>query len=242
MSLCQQLLSIDVGGNKLTRKIPTWIGQLYGMFFLNLRGNKLHGSIPPEICNLTNIQVLDLLINNLSSVIPYCFDNFAFLDSTKNMPFIIPSFGQSSVHENGFSSFQWKGQEFEYNRGNIVLLKLIDFSSNGLTGNIPKSFSTMRGLRSLNLSRNSLTGYIIPDIGKMELLDSLDLSHNQLAGQIPTSLAEIDTLGVLDLSNNNLSGKIPTGTQLQSFNTSAYADNDGLCGDPLPKCPDESSF
>ncbi|XP_047945274.1 receptor-like protein EIX2 [Salvia hispanica] len=153
------------------------------------------------------------------------------------MPFIIPSFGQSSVHENGFSSFQWKGQEFEYNRGNIVLLKLIDFSSNGLTGNIPKSFSTMRGLRSLNLSRNSLTGYIIPDIGKMEVLDSLDLSHNQLSSKIPISLAGIHTLGYLDLSNNSLSGKIPTGTQLQSFNASYYAGNDGLCGDPLPKCP-----
>ncbi|KAG6404918.1 hypothetical protein SASPL_132495 [Salvia splendens] len=239
LSLCRQLLSIDVGGNKLTGEIPASIGQLHGMFFLNLRGNKLHGGIPPQICNLTNIQVLDLSINNLSSVIPDCFNNFTFLDSTKSMPFVIPSFGRP-VHENGYSSFQWKGREIEYNRGNIVLLKLVDFSSNGLTGNIPKSFSTMTGLRSLNLSRNSLTGYIIPDIGKMELLDSLDLSHNQLSGQIPTSLAEIHTLGVLDLSNNNLSGKIPTGTQLQSFNASAYADNDGLCGDPLPKCPGDS--
>ncbi|XP_047965280.1 receptor-like protein EIX2 [Salvia hispanica] len=74
----------------------------------------------------------------------------------------------------------------------------------------------------------------------MDMLDFLDLSHNQLSGKIPTSLAEIHTLGFLDLSNNNLSGKIPTGTQLQSFNASAYADNDGLCGDPLPKCPGDS--
>ncbi|XP_047949627.1 receptor-like protein EIX2 [Salvia hispanica] len=96
-----------------------------------------------------------------------------------------------------------------------------------------------KGLRSLNLSRNSLTGYIIPDIGKMEMLESLDLSHNQLSGEIPTSLAQIHTLSVLDLSNNNLSGKIPTGTQLLSFNPSAYAENDGLCGDPMPKCPED---
>ncbi|XP_042005953.1 receptor-like protein EIX2 [Salvia splendens] len=74
----------------------------------------------------------------------------------------------------------------------------------------------------------------------MKMLDSLDLSHNQLSGEIPTSLAEIHTLGVLDLSNNNLLGKIPTSTQLQSFNASTYAGNDGLCGDPLPLCPEDS--
>ena len=115
------------------------------------------------------------------------------------------------------------------------LLKLINFSSNRLVGNIPKSFSTMRGLISLNLSRNSLTGYINPDIGNMEVLESLDLSQNQLSGKIPTSLAKINTLSFLDLSNNSLSGKVPTSTQLQSFNASSYAGN-GLCSDPLPKC------
>ena len=98
----------------------------------------------------------------------------------------------------------------------------------------------MRGSTSLNLSRNSLSGHIIPDIGKMDMLDSLDLSYNLFSGKIPTSLTQIYSLGFLDLSNNNLSGKIPTSTQLQSFNASTYAENDGLCGDPLLKCPEDS--
>ncbi|XP_042010577.1 receptor-like protein EIX2 [Salvia splendens] len=74
----------------------------------------------------------------------------------------------------------------------------------------------------------------------MEKLDSLDLSHNRLSGKIPVSLTKIYTLGVLDLSNNKLSGKIPTSTQLQSFNASAYDGNDGLCGNPLPMCIEDS--
>ena len=219
------------------------------MQILNLRGNKLHGSIPEEICNLTNIQVLDMSLNNLSWIIPDCFDNFNILSSkfALNPSIYGKFFGQIdakidgyavsngecfgigdcvTINANkryGYSSFQWKGKESEYWE-NLRLLKLVDVSSNRLIGNIPKSFSTMKGLRSLNLSRNSLNGYIIPDIGKMEMLESLDLSHNQLSGEIPTSLAQIHTLGVLDLSNNNLSGKIPTGTQLQSFNPSAYAE------------------
>ncbi|KAL1555658.1 receptor-like protein EIX1 [Salvia divinorum] len=244
MRLCQNLILIDLGGNMLTGEIPIWIDQLDGVKILNLRGNKLHGSIPTKICNITvYIDVLDLSLNNLSSIIPDCFNNFSALASKDPTGFYTSLFAPTdningSKHY-GYSSFQWKGKESEY-WDNLEFLKLIDFSSNRLTGNIPKSFSSMRGLRSLNLSRNSLTGYIIPDIGKMEMLDSLDLSHNQLSGNIPTSLARIYTLGFLDLSNNNLSGKIPTGTQLQSFNASAYAKNDGLCGNPLPKCPGES--
>ncbi|KAL1555666.1 receptor-like protein EIX2 [Salvia divinorum] len=233
---CQELSLLDVGGNKLTGEIPTWIGRLYQMQFLNFRGNKLHGSVPPKICNLTNIHVLDLSINNLSSIIPDCFNNFTGLASEDAAYAGTITFGANGDIDYEYSSFQWKGKVSEY-RKNLGLLKLIDLSSNRLVGNIPKSFSNMSHLRSLNLSRNSLTGHIIPDIGRMEMLDSLDLSHNQLSGKIPTSLAEIHTLGVLDLSNNNLSGQIPTGTQLQSFNASAYADNDGLCGDPLPICP-----
>ncbi|KAL1555495.1 receptor-like protein EIX1 [Salvia divinorum] len=245
LKLCQELRLIDVGGNKLTGEIPTWIGQMHNMQFLNLRGNKLHGSIPPEVCHLTNIQVLDLSINNLFSIIPDCFNNFTVLASKKTTnyldPFLFaPTYPYSTIVNKhyGYSSFQWKGKESECEE-NLNLLKLIDFSSNRLIGNIPKSFSYMKGLKSLNLSRNSLTGYIIPDIGKLEMLDSLDLSHNQFSGQIPTSLAEIYSLGFLDLSNNNLSGKIPTGTQLQSFKASTYAGKDGLCGDPLPKCPED---
>ncbi|KAL1556246.1 receptor-like protein EIX1 [Salvia divinorum] len=242
LRLCQGLRLIDVGGNKLTGEIPTWIGQLHEMQFVNLRRNKLQGSIPPEICNLTRIQVLDLSINNLSSIIPDCFNNFAILAS-KNVTYVTSVTFATSYDINGneqyqYSSFQWKGKESEYSK-NLHLLKLIDFSSNRLTGNIPKSFSNMRNLNSLNLSRNSLTGYIIPDIGKMETVNSLNLSQNQLSGKIPTRLAQIHALGVLDLSNNNLSGKIPSGTQLQSFIASAYAGNDGLCGNPLPKCPED---
>ncbi|KAL1555568.1 receptor-like protein EIX1 [Salvia divinorum] len=245
LRLCQKLRFIDVGGNMLTGEIPTWIGQMRKMQFLNLRGNKLHGCIPHEICNLTSIQVLDLSINNLSSIIPDCFNNFTILASENTTltyvdPYVLGICPYTNNEHYGYSSFQWKGHESEYKK-NLGLLKLIDFSCNRLTGSIPKSFSTMRGLTSLNLSRNSLSGHIIPDIGNMEMLDSLDLSYNQLSGKIPTSLSQIYTLGFLDLSSNNLSGKIPTSTQLQSFNASTYAGNgDGLCGDPLPKCPGDS--
>ncbi|GKV30350.1 hypothetical protein SLEP1_g39167 [Rubroshorea leprosula] len=46
-------------------------------------------------------------------------------------------------------------------------------------------------------------------------------------------------LGVLDLPYNNFSGGIPSGTQIDTFNASAFAGNSPLCGHPLtPTCPD----
>lgn len=112
-----------------------------------------------------------------------------------------------------------------------------------LGGEIPREITRLHVLVSLNLSRNNLSGEIPAKIGDMKSLDVLDLSSNHLFGQIPQSLAMMDRLGVLDLSKNNLWGKIPTSTQLQSHNASAYMDNPGLCGDPLPrKCPGEEQF
>ncbi|XP_057792810.1 receptor-like protein EIX2 [Salvia miltiorrhiza] len=251
LRLCQKLRLLDVGGNELRGEIPTWIGDLYNMQFLNLHGNKLHRSIPPQICNLTRIRILDLSMNYLSGKIPDCFNNFTTL-AQKNTILVnvwfgfhygfqyngnLPNKKIQSIYE--YSAIQWKGQESEYTH-NLRLLKLIDFSSNSLTGNIPKSFSSMLGLISLNLSRNSLTGNIIRDIGEMEMLECLDLSHNQFSGELPTSLAQLQFLAALDLSNNDLFGKIPTSTQLQSFNASAYAENGGLCGPPLASCPEDS--
>ncbi|XP_057792811.1 receptor-like protein EIX1 [Salvia miltiorrhiza] len=251
LRLCQEMELIDVGGNELTGEIPTWIGDLDNMAFLNLHGNKLHGNIPPQICNLTHIRILDLSMNYLSGKIPDCFNNFTTLAQKNTILdnwlgyFLWFKYNGNLPNEEirpvyQYSAIQWKGQESKY-RKNLRFLKLIDFSSNSLTGNIPKSFSSMLGLISLNLSRNSLTGNIIGDIGEMEMLECLDLSHNQFSGELPTSLAQLQYLAVLDLSNNDLFGKIPTSTQLQSFNASAYDENDGLCGPPLPAlCPEDS--
>ncbi|CAI9774195.1 unnamed protein product [Fraxinus pennsylvanica] len=245
---CTWLRMLDVGGNKLTGTIPEWIGtHLTSLTVLSLRFNKFHGNIDPTICYLTNIQVLDLSRNNISGEIPQCFNYFTSLVQK-----------YSSMEGNSFYKFwtsfyhfyldtyvdnalvQWKGQEKEYRK--LGLLRGIDLSSNKLVGNIPHQFSDLRALVFLNLSRNHLTGNIISSIGQMEMLEWLDLSRNKLSGKIPSSLAELHFLSVLDLSYNNLTGMIPLGTQLQSFNTSAYAGNSQLCGLPLAECPRDSPY
>ncbi|CAI9782626.1 unnamed protein product [Fraxinus pennsylvanica] len=241
---CTQLRKLDVGGNKLTGTIPAWIGtHLKNLAVLSLRFNSFHGSIPTTICHLTDIHVLDLSRNDISGKIPRCLNNFTSLVQNDGSTILdynptLVDYGEPSDDDDN-ALVQWKGQESEYKR--LRYLKGIDLSSNKLFGTIPQAISNLRGLVFINLSRNHLTGNIISSIGQLDTLEYLDLSRNQLSGEIPNGLANLHFLSVLDLSYNNLTGKIPLSTQLQSFDSSVYAGNNQLCGDPLAECPPDPS-
>ncbi|GLT45971.1 hypothetical protein SLA2020_197640 [Shorea laevis] len=127
----------------------------------------------------------------------------------------------------------WKGMECDYEDGNLESLRIINLSSNKLTGEIPVKISSLSGLHQLNLSRNHLTGRIPSDIGQIRQLESLDLSQNQLSGQLPWSMSHLNFLNTLNLSYNNFSGRIPLSTQMQTFDASAFVGNPELCGLPL---------
>ncbi|CAN6711041.1 unnamed protein product [Malus baccata var. baccata] len=240
---CTSLVVLDLADNQLSGSIPKWLGASFqNLVILMLSSNHFNGSLPLQLCDLIHIQILDVSVNNISGGIPNCLKKLTTLAQKGNSSLIVGHYfgvytdlhsGREEIYEDD-EIFIWKGSMQVY-RNTLGLVRSIDFSSNRLTGEIPREISHLVGLVSLNLSRNQLTGQITPDIGKLESLDSLDLSRNHIDGRIPTSLARISRLGVLDLSHNNLIGKIPTGTQLQSFDPSFYAGNPQLCGPPLQK-------
>nr|GMC88334.1 receptor-like protein 12 isoform X1 [Ipomoea batatas] len=238
---CTSLKVMDFGGNEFAGKIPSWIGRsLTNLLIVSLRHNKFYGEVPSSICQLNSILILDLSKNILIGEIPHCFYNFTYLmKNSRSIGNTVEFLNENSTERFNFYIenilIQWKNQDREYKK-QLGLLKSIDLSSNQLIGNIPEELSSLKGLISLNLSKNHLIGKIFPTIYQLENLEVLDLSRNQLSGEIPIGLARLNYLAVLDLSSNFLSGKIPTGTQLQSFDVSSYAENIGLCGDPLPKC------
>ncbi|KAK1364350.1 receptor-like protein EIX2 [Heracleum sosnowskyi] len=241
---CRSIGFIDFGLNNLSGVIPTWIGEdLPQLYALILKSNRFGGSMPSEMCHLSNLHFLDLSINRISGSIPSCFENItSMIEKGTEAAEHIYSSNDLSAPPSRYSYFddvlaRWKGQEFEYGR-NFAYLKMIDLSTNELTGEIPLSITRLLELKGLNLSRNRLQGKVPAEIGQLKALECLDLSTNEFSGEIPQSMSGLNFLAYLDVSNNNFSGRIPSGTQLQGFNISTYEGNTGLCGKPLTKtCP-----
>ncbi|XP_050289836.1 receptor-like protein EIX2 [Quercus robur] len=229
------IVSIDFGGNRLSRNLPSWIES--NIFMLRLRSNLFSGIIPRKWCNLYKLRILDLAQNNLCGGIPDCFNNFTAMVDHNN-------FGYKPVENYTEKAYiVTKGREYEYGR-TLQFVTYIDLSGNSLTGEIPIQITSLTRLGMLNLSINHLIGSIPKNIGNMRWLETLDLSNNSLFGPIPGSMSLLTSLVHLNLSFNNLIGRIPSGNQLQTLiDATIYKGNPLLCGSPLStKCQgDETS-
>ena len=86
------------------------------------------------------------------------------------------------------------------------------------------------------MSHNQLTGPIPKSFSNLTQLESLDLSHNKLSGEIPSTLIDMNSLAIFNVSHNNLSSKLPNfKAQFGTFGKSIYERNSFLCGPPLEK-------
>lgn len=120
--------------------------------------------------------------------------------------------------------------------GDLPYLQMLDMNRlPNLVGPIPSSIGKLTRLTFLRLKSNGLSGALPTSLGQLKQLTFLDLSFNKFSGSLPAGLTQLN-LDALDVSHNNLCGQIPQGGKLQSFDSSAYANNKCLCGAPLPAC------
>ncbi|XP_072999593.1 uncharacterized protein [Typha latifolia] len=197
ISNASNLVEFDVEQNSFSGVVPSKLGNLRYLYWLNLDENNLEANKISDwdfLTSLTNCSLLETLLlefNRFGSVLPA---------SIANLSSIMTTF---AIGWNQISGTIPAGI------GNLVNLTVLGLNDNQLTGRLPSTIGRLKDLHTLSLAGNRLTGQIPSSIGNLTLLNLLYLDSNEFSGSIPASLGQCKSLEELNISQNNLSGAIP---------------------------------
>lgn len=239
---CVMLEGLDLTNNELTDVFPSWLGTLPELKLLLLHDNRFYGEIgrPKKETDFPKLCVIDLSYNNFTGKLPA--DYLSIWSAMKeanvnNSEYMTAQTSFLMLNEMlplsyGFSITITNKGVGRYYQAILEEFAVIDLSSNRFEGEIPELIGNLQALHLLNLSNNFLTGVIPPSYGNLTELESLDFSQNQLRGESPHQLVQLTFLSSFNVSYNNLTGPIPHGNQLNTFDSTSYEGNPGLCGKP----------
>jgi len=103
-------------------------------------------------------------------------------------------------------------------------LKMIQLTSNNLSGGFPANLFELRNLETIDLQDNLLSGPLPNEFSDLPYLTNLNIDHNQFSGTLP-SFKNSTSLTRIDLGYNSFTGTIPTNfLQGLSRKQSVYVD------------------
>ncbi|KAJ6806520.1 putative leucine-rich repeat receptor-like protein kinase [Iris pallida] len=183
-----QVKLLDISKNAIYGRLPINFFSFVSLDSLILRSNYFYGSLPTNFS--PNVTFLDLADNLFSGTI-----DPAIGESMPNL-WLLSLSGNKLYGDVPSSLCQLQ---------NVLV---IDLARNLFSGELPNCWK--HDLRVLDLSSNNLSGGIPDTIGSLSSLEALHLSNNSLSGEIPSSLQGCTRLAILDLSQNKFTGKVPT--------------------------------
>ena len=220
--------------------IPSFLGSIGSLRYLDLSGANFSGLIPHQLGNLSSLRVLDLANNpnlyadNLRwmshfSSIQYLDLNSIDLHREVDWLQIMSKF--SSLLELHLSFCQLDSLKPFLGFVNHTSLQVLDLSYNLFNHEIPNCFFNLStSLVVLNLEYSLLKGKIPPSILNLHNLEYLLLLSNHLVGKIPESIGQLKYLKSLELWYNSLSGPIPSSIGNFSYLEELFLSNNQLSG------------
>ncbi|TXG47704.1 hypothetical protein EZV62_026998 [Acer yangbiense] len=184
-----KLKFISVFGNRLSGNIPSHLGNITSLTYLDLEANQFSGTVPAQLGNLVHLETLRLSSNSLTGNLPM------ELSELKNLT-------DFRINDNNFNGsipdiFQsWK------------VLERLELQGSGLEGPIPSSIYGLENLKQLKISDINGTNQAFPEIQNLTALIRIILRNCSISGEIPPYIWGIINLRNLDLSFNNLTGEL----------------------------------
>ncbi|KAL0774264.1 hypothetical protein Bca101_039415 [Brassica carinata] len=241
---------LSLAQNSFSGPIPVE-GSLKKLRVLDLSSNQFSGNLPSSFSSLESLEYLSLLNNNFKGILS--LNPLANLTKLKVLKLSTTS---DMLQVESESTWQSKFQLsvavlrscslkkipsfFLYQKN----LRLVDLSSNKLSGNVPtwllenntqlevlllqnNSFTTFQmpttivhnNLQLLDFSKNDIGGLFPDNIGRLlPYLVHMNGSNNGFQRNFPSSMGEMKNISFLDLSYNNFSGNLP-----RSFFTGCFS-------------------
>ncbi|XP_016745030.2 probable LRR receptor-like serine/threonine-protein kinase At3g47570 [Gossypium hirsutum] len=154
-----RITALDLSSMDLTGTIPSQLGNLSFLAWLDIGDNNFHGSLPIELADLHRLEYLNFGNNNLDGKIPYWLGYFAKLQSLY-------------LYGNNFDGV------IPFTLGNLSKLEMLNLGRNQISGRIPNSLFKCKELEFLSLYNNSLEGNVPTEIENLTLLNTLYLDGN----------------------------------------------------------------
>ncbi|GAB2240859.1 hypothetical protein Droror1_Dr00021377 [Drosera rotundifolia] len=181
--------------------IPSKLGHLVNLRYLNLSQSRLYGQVPIEVSTLSNLISLDLSLNleppSGFQLLTLQHPNLATL--VKNLT----ALEVLRLSEVNISS------PFPEIIANLTSLRCLRLVNCGLHGLFPEDVFLLPGLQVLSLDENTyLSGYF-PEFQSTSKLSLLSVENTGFYGRLPTSIGNLQSLEILDLSTCNFEGLIP---------------------------------
>jgi len=238
-----QLQSLNLAHNDFNdSQIPSAVGNLSMLTFLDLSYSRFLGQIPESLANLSSLTTLQLKYCQFHGEFPtkiFLLPNLRVLriGGNQNLTGHLPEFhSTSSLEVLTLYGTSFSGK-LPTSIGNLSSLHFLDVWDCHFSGSIPPSLSSLTQLIQLDLSKNTLIGHISSSFlsPNQTQLTYLDLSYNKLSGMLEFDMfLNIKSLSVVWLKSNNLTLL----TKANSNDTLAQFHTLGLGSCNLRKFPD----